>query len=372
MEQHLDISTRKGWFRYVRGGGGAWELARTGFIGAPVTLSMTDPRDGAVYAALNHGHFGVKLHRSGDGGATWEELTAPAYPPKPEDWSHEGENMGRPVDWTLQQIWSLEPGGADQPGLIWCGTIPGGLFRSRDRGASWELIRTLWDKPERKAWFGGGYDNPGIHSICGDPRDSNVVTLGISCGGAWRTRDGGETWACCSQGMVADYMPDEGASDPNVQDPHRLAMCAAAPDHFWTQHHCGIFKCEGAGKEWGRVFNEKPSAFGFAVCVHPRDPQTAWFAPAVKDELWIPVDGKLVVTRTRDGGASFEALGNGLPQERAYDLIYRHCLDVDARGEALAMGSTTGNLWISENQGDTWSALERNLPPIYAVRFGVG
>ena len=53
--------------------------------------------------------------------------------------------------------------------------------------------------------------------------------------------------------------------------------------------------------------------FGFPVVVDPADPNTAWFVPAIKDEKRIPVGGKLVVARTRDGGKTFDVLGDGLP-----------------------------------------------------------
>jgi hypothetical protein len=109
--------------------------------------------------------------------------------------------------------------------------------------------------------------------------------------------------------------------------------------------------------------------FGFAVAVHPRDPDTAWFVPAIKDERRIPVDGKLVVARTRDGGASFEVLSRGLPTEPSFDLVYRHGLAIDATGERLAFASTTGGLWITENGGDAWSMLPARLPPVLAVAF---
>jgi hypothetical protein len=76
-----------------------------------------------------------------------------------------------------------------------------------------------------------------------------------------------------------------------------------------------------------------------------------------------------VVTRTRDGGKSFDVLTRGLPQSHAYDVVYRHALALDDAGECLAMGSTTGGLWISENEGDNWTCVTHTLPPIYAVRF---
>ena len=148
-----------------------------------------------------------------------------------------------------------------------------------------------------------------------------------------------------------------------------LARCAAHPDTLWCQHHNAVFRSEDAGASWHELTAIRPSKFGFAVAAHPRDPQTAWFIPAAKDERRVPVDGELVVARTTDGGASFEVLREGLPQRHAYDLVYRHALDVDQSGEVLAFGSTTGGLWISENGGDSWSAVEARLPPVAVVRF---
>ena len=104
------------------------------------------------------------------------------------------------------------------------------------------------------------------------------------------------------------------------------------------------------------------------MAAHPSDPNTAWFAPAIKDERRVPVDNKLVVSRTRDGGKTFDVIDRGLPAP-SFDLVYRHGLDVDRTGNRLAMGSTTGGLWLSEDGGDSWRTLSANLPPIYAVRF---
>ena len=103
--------------------------------------------------------------------------------------------------------------------------------------------------------------------------------------------------------------------------------------------------------------------------MHPHDPNTAWFVPAVKDEKRFPDQGRVVVTRTRDGGKKFDVLARGLPQEHAYDLTYRHGLDVDETGDRLAFGTTTGSLWVTEDQGDSWQTVAEHLPPIYCVRF---
>jgi hypothetical protein len=354
----LWVASRKGLFRADRRNGG-WNLAGPpAFLGQPVSAFFRDGRDGTLLAALNLGHFGCKLHRSSDDGATWEELAAPAYPAS--------DAADAPA---LVMIWSFAAGGADRPGLIWCGTLPGGLFRSTDRGESWELVEGLWNRPERARWFGGGYDHPGIHSILVDPRDSRKIALGVSCGGVWLTEDGGMSWQQGGQGLRADFLPPDQAYDPVSQDPHLIDACAADPDRVWCQHHNGVFVSSDRGRTFREVSQAaRPAAFGFAVAAHPRDPGRAWFAPGVKDECRVPVDARLAVSRTSDGGASFEVLTEGLPSP-SYDLIYRHALVCDDTGERLAMGSTTGNLWLSETGGDRWSLLSATLPPIAQVAF---
>jgi BNR/Asp-box repeat protein len=373
MSDRLLVATRKGLFTLERNGSALhpqWKIAQVSFLGDHIPMAMADPRDGALYAALEHGHFGTKLHRSNDGGATWQEIPAPTYPePKSQEEVAIDPMRNKPIEWKLEKIWALETGGPNEPGLLWCGTIPGGLFRSTDHGQSWALVRSLWDNPKRKGWFGGGADLPGIHSICVHPQNSKQVAVAISCGGVWVTTDGGETWNLQAQGMWAAYMPPELKDDPNIQDVHRLVQCRTQPDGYWAQHHNGVFRSTDGAKSWQDVTNVQPSVFGFAVAVHPEDANTAWLVPAIKDERRIPVEGKVVVSRTRDGGQSFEVLRNGLPQEHAYDLVFRHGLDIDSTGDRLAFGTTTGSLWVTEDQGDTWHTISTHLPPIYCVRF---
>jgi hypothetical protein len=355
MSDQLLLGTRKGLIAIERRNG-AWTVAGTEFPGVAITAVLRDRRDGALYAALKHGHFGAKLHRSDDRARTWREIATPAFPADAE---------GAP---SLFQIWTIEAGGRKQRGRLWAGAIPAGLFCSDDRGESWHLVRGLWNVPERPKWFGGGYDDAGIHTILTDPRDPQRLFVAISCGGVWESLDDGQTWVLRGKGMVAAYMPPEQAEILEVQDPHRVARCEGAPEVMWMQHHCGIYRSIDGGATWAPL---KPpwDDFGFAVAAHPRDADTAWFVPAMKDEVRVPRDGALAVTRTRDGGKSWERFTDGLPQRDAFDLVYRHGLDVDAEGRRLAMGSTTGGLWVSEDVGERWQLVNAHLPPIYAVRF---
>lgn len=356
MAERLLIATRKGLFVCPPAGAG-FALPRPHFPGEPVSALLQDPRDGALYAALRLGHFGVKLHRSEDGGARWTEIAVPALPA-------EGETPK-----ALDMIWTLAAGPADQPGVLWAGTLPAALFRSADRGHAWQLVRGLWEVPERARWVGGGYDDPGLHSIVIHPRDPRRMAVAISTGGVWTSADGGESWTLGGQGLRAEYLPPAQAHDRVLQDVHLLAVCAAAPEVLWAQHHNGIFRSTDFGASFAEVTAAAPSRFGFAVAAHPADPATAWFVPAVKDECRVPVAGRLLVTRTRDGGETLESLSEGLPQADCYDLVHRHALAVDARGERLAMGSTTGHLWLGEAGGARWRLLAGHLPPIAALAF---
>lgn len=355
MASNLFIGTRKGLFKFERIDG-KWQQTYLGFLGAPVTAVLADPRTGNWYVALNHGHFGAKLHRSTNRGATWDELTTPSLP--------KSEDKDAP---SLNQIWALEAGGADRPGRLWAGSLPAALFRNDQNGdGEWQLVEGLWNLPERSKWFGGGSDDSALHTVCVDPRNSDRVAIAVSCGGVWRSEDAGESWVCRSKGLFAEYMPPERREDPEIQDVHRMVQSRAQPDHFWCQHHNGVFFSNNDLESWQSL----GPRFGFGVAVHPQDGDRAWFVPAIKDELRVPKDGRFIAARTRDGGKSFEELSGGLPSGPSYDLVLRHALDIDQAGDTLAFGSTTGNLYVSEDQGEHWQAVTHHLPPIYVVRFG--
>lgn len=357
MREQLYVGTRKGLFTYERSTSGTWSIVREDFLGEPVSCVLPDSRDGSLYVALNLGHFGVKLHRSDDGGDHFREVSAPSYPAS--------DHANAP---SVELLWCLEAAAPTQPRSLWAGTIPGGLFRSDDGGESWELNGALWGQPSRSEWFGGGYDSPGIHSVAVDSTDPKRILVGISCGGVWLTRDAGESWTVSTAGMFADYMPPDRREDPVIQDPHRLILAPSDNSVVWVQHHNGVFRSTDGSQNW-KSLHPTPSGFGFALAVHPKDADTAWLVPLIKDECRVPLDGKVVVARTRDGGESFELLSEGLPQEHAYDMIYRHGLDVSPDGNTLAMGSTTGSLWVSSDQGDQFATVSHCLPPIYTVRF---
>ena len=358
MANTLLLGTRKGLVTYKKNGLGQWQYQDSQFIGIPVTIATYDENTSTWWALLDHGHWGTKVHRSTDG-KTWEELEAPKYP--------EGEEIKEGVPASTRLLWAISNGGKDRPGTIYIGTEPGGLFKSTDNGDHFELVRGLWDHPSRKEqWFGGGRDHPGIHSILVDPANSDHIYIGISCAGMFETTDGGASWHSRNKGLRADFLPDP-ASDIG-QDPHLIDWCKANTDVMWQQNHCGIFRTEDAGENWTDITDpEGPANFGFAVAAHEKDPNVAWVVPGVSDVMRVAIDQSLCVCRTEDGGKSWTDFRAGLPQGSAFDITYRHALDIT--GDTLAFGTTTGNLYLSEDAGENWISLNNNLPMIHSVEF---
>ncbi|MBK6742267.1 MAG: exo-alpha-sialidase [Hydrogenophilales bacterium] len=394
MSNMILLGTRKGTVIFDRVDS-TWRPRPIAHAGIPVCYAARDARDGTLWASLDHGHWGPKLSRSRDGGVTWQDLSSLKYPdgarhivqmlPTPD--FDPAAPTGQPAykDAAVYKIWNLAFGSAGQPGRIYAGTIPGGLFVSDDGGDTWTLNRPLWNHASRggdlfaggatseNQWGGTpasidyGVFEPGIHSIVIDPRDPLHMHIAVSSAGVLESRDGGQTWGPRNRGVTNDYLPNPEAEWGH--DPHFVTACPAQPDHLWQQNHCGVFYSADGAQTWTKVSQPEAGVhFGFPIAVDARDGRTAWVVPARADMARMAIDGGLFVARTTDGGKSWQAFRAGLPQENAYDIVLRHGLDVS--GDCLCFGSTTGNVYLSEDRGETWQCLGNNFPPVYSVRFG--
>jgi hypothetical protein len=280
--------------------------------------------------------------------------------------------MGRPRPTTQEEvtaIWNIEPGRADEPGVLYAGVQPATLYKSTDRGESWTLNESLYDHPHRGEWMPGA-GGLMVHSIVLDPRDKNRMYVGVSAGGVYRTDDGGQTWVARNKGVLVDY---EAKAYPEFgQCVHKFALHPSQPDVLYQQNHCGIYRSDNRGDDWIDIGEDRlPSRFGFPVLVHPHDPKTVYVMLADSDQFRMSVDNQAAVWRSRDSGETWSRITTGLP-EKAHVLVLREAFAADnLETPGLYAGTDTGQLFYSRNEGDSWELLADYLPPIQSVEVVV-
>ena len=323
----------------------------------PINHVIGDAATGTIYAGGGNEWFGPAVWKSTDLGATWTHSSAGlAYAA--------GETP-------IKAVWSLAVG----TDCLYAGVEPAGLFRSADGGVTWTHVSGLREHPSRAGWVPGG-GGLILHSIVPHPSDPAKLWIAISTAGAYFTADGGTTWVPRNRGTRADFLP-EGQRYPEFgQCVHSLVMAPSGgkpvPDGgetLYQQNHCGMYRSRDGGVQWESIEAGLPSSFGFPVAVHPRDPATVFLVPLNGDikGRYMP-DAKTAVYRTRDGGDTWTAQREGLPQQNAFFGVLRQALATDAQSPAgVYFGTSTGQLYASTDEGDRWSCITDTLPPIYSV-----
>ncbi|HEU4385627.1 MAG TPA: hypothetical protein VFR85_19230 [Anaeromyxobacteraceae bacterium] len=364
----LLIATRKGAFILKSDGARRrWKLSQPIFLGNVVHHLVLDPRDRrTMLAAARTGHLGPTVFRSSDAGRTWKEASRPpAFPKVPEG------QKGRVVDHTF---W-LTPGHPSEPRAWYAGTSPQGLFRSQDGGDTWEPVSGLNDHPEYREWMGsaedGTPDGPKLHSVIVDPRDPAHLYLGMSSGGVHESLDAGRHWRPLVKGLEVVEQLDPGTL--RFHDPHVVRLCPARPDRLYQQNHCGIYRLDRPSEAWVRIGKAMPKVvgdIGFPLTLHPRDPETLWVFPMDGSGVWPRTSpgGKPAAYVSRDGGGSWKRLDAGFPRRDAWWTVKRQAMSADAHQPVgLYLGTTSGEIWASRDEGRRWTCLARHLPEIYAV-----
>jgi photosystem II stability/assembly factor-like uncharacterized protein len=364
------VATRKGaWLYRSDAARRTWKADGPHFLGHVISHMMLDPRDGrTLLAAAKTGHLGPTVFRSTDLGRSWKEAARPPAFAKAAD----GEK-GRAVDHTF---W-LTPGNANEPGVWYAGTSPQGLFRSHDGGVSWEPFSTINDDPQFREWMGtvqdGTPDGPKLHSIIVDPRDGAHLYIAMSGGGVHESMDGGRSWKTLIGGL--DVVEGFGfdPTKPTFHDPHCVRLCPGNPDRLYQQNHCGIYRLDRPSDTWVRIGRSMPKRvgdIGFPMVVHPRDADRAWVFPMDGTSVWprTSPDGKPAVYGTRNAGKTWQRLDAGMPASQAWWTVKRQamCADV-ADPVGLYFGTTSGELWMSRDEGGRWARIAQHLPEIYAV-----
>jgi photosystem II stability/assembly factor-like uncharacterized protein len=252
---------------------------------------------------------------------------------------------------------------------MYCGVEPAALFESRDSGETWALVRGLFDHPHRHRWMPGN-GGLALHTIVLDPKDSQRMYVAISAGGVYRTDHGGSSWTAQNRGIRAVFMPNKYPEFG--QCVHKIVMHPNRPERLFLQNHWGLYRSDDHGENWSDIANGVPSDFGFAMVMHPRNPDCVYIVPVESDEFRCTCDGRLRIYRTRNAGASWEALARGLPQKGAHETILRDAMTADSYDPAgIYFGTRSGKLFGSIDEGRTWQKILEGLPPVACVRSAV-
>jgi photosystem II stability/assembly factor-like uncharacterized protein len=345
------LGTKKGAF-ILEGDAGRreWELRGPYCECWPINHVVADPASGTIYAGGGDAWFGPAVWKSEDLGASWSH-------------SSDGLAYGEGEE-PIKAVWSLAPA----KGSLYAGVEPAGLFRSDDGGRSWRHVAGLREHPTRPHWQPGG-GGLILHSIVPHPSDERQVWVAISSAGVFHTANGGDNWEPRNRGTRADFLPDDQKYPEFGQCVHCLVMAPGRPERLYQQNHCGMYRSEDGGRQWESIEEGLPSSFGFPAAPHPRDPATLYLVPLNGDIAgrYVP-QGQAAVWRTRDGGGSWQALREGLPQGNVFFGVLRQAMATDRLEPAgVYFGTNTGSLYASADEGESWRCIARHLPPVYSV-----
>lgn len=347
------IGTRKGLF-VARANPKREQFALEGpyLAGYEIQRAFLDPRHGGTvgYAAAHHPIWGIHVYRSTDAGRSWHSL---AEVPR-----HGGDDTAD----SLRTIWSLAPGPAESPDTIYAGIEPPGLFVSTDRGEGWRRLDAFHSQPAAERWHPakGGC---AVHSI---HVHGQRLYCALAAGGVYRSDDAGASWQACNNGVRAPYLPE--AEPVAGHNDHTLRMHPAAPNRLYRQSHTGTWRSDDGGRSWVEITEGLPSDFGYALAIDPGNPDVLYTIPEDSSDFRATVGGRLRVYRTRDAGAHWQALTEGLPQRHCYVTVLRDGLAGDGLDPlGLYLGTSSGHVFHSRDGGDHWSPLPAILPPVLSI-----
>ena len=340
-----------------------WDISGPHFAGWEIYHlkgSLADPD--RLYASQSSDWFGQVVHRSNDGGETWETVGNEfVYDGVPG--THQWYD-GTQHPWEFTRVWYLEPSPTD-PDTVFAGVEDAALFRSRDAGQTWQELPAL--RSIKGHLWQPGAGGMCLHTILLDPGDPNRIFTAISAAGAFRSDDGGQSWNPINKGLKSEWeLPDANAEVGHCV--HNIAMHPSRPGVLFMQKHWDVMRSDDAGDSWYEISGNLPSDFGFPVAVHAHEPETVYVIPIKSDSEHYPPEGKLRVYRSRSGGNEWEALTRGLPQSNCYVNVLRSALSVDSLDPCgIYFGTTGGQVYASADSGDSWAPIVRDLPKVLSV-----
>ncbi|HEX2681259.1 MAG TPA: sialidase family protein [Candidatus Dormibacteraeota bacterium] len=315
-----------------------------------------------LYASQSSSWFGQVMHRSDDGGKTWETVG--------NQFQYEGVTGphkwydGSDHPYEFKRVWHLEPS-LDDAEAVYAGVEDAALFESNDGGKSWEELPGLRTHKTASEWAPGA-GGLCLHTIIIDPTNHDRIYTAISSAGAFRSDDAGKTWKPVTKGLKSNYIPDQDAEVGHCV--HRIAMHPSRPNVLFMQKHWDVLRTDDCGENWHEISGNLPTDFGFVVDVNSNDPNTVYVLPITSDQYHVVMDGKLRVYRSKTGGDDWEALTKGLPQENCYVNVLRDAMSVDKLDPCgVYFGTTGGQVYASADDGDSWAPIMRDLPAVLSV-----
>ena len=377
----LLVATAKGAFILSAGPGRkSWTLSKPIHLGSRIHDFRQDPRNPRhLLMTATGGHLGPTIFRSANKGRTWLEASKPPAFKKVAAGKRKKKtakllaNLDRSVS---LNFW-LEPGHADEPGSWYVGSSPQGLFRSDDGGDTFKGVKGFNDNENWPLWTENGKagtpDGPFLHSIQINPRDASHIYLSMSIGGTFESCDKGKTWWPLNHGVAADFIP--GGPGEFGHDPHCVVQHPADPDVLYQQNHCGIYRLDRRnGDEWQRIGMKMPKAIGdigFPIVLHPQKSDVAWVFPMDGTQAWPRTSpkGKPAAYRTENAGKTWQRLSRGFPESNAYLTVKRQAMGIDQelRSLGIYIGTTSGEIWMGRNGGESWSCIAKHLPQIFGI-----
>jgi photosystem II stability/assembly factor-like uncharacterized protein len=360
----LLVGTKKGAFVLTAGGKRKrWEVSGPHFAGWEIYHLKGSPVDpNRIYASQTSGWFGQKIQRSDDGGKTWEPVGDKfVYDGVPG--THKWYD-GTQHPWEFKRVWHLEPSLTERD-TVYAGAEDAALFRSVDGGQNWEELPGL--RGAKGHLWQPGAGGMCLHTILQDPSTPGRMFVAISAAGTFRTDDAGKTWKPANRGLKSPYeLPDPDAEVGHCV--HCIALHPSRPGTLFMQKHWDVMRSDDGGEAWHEVSGNLPTDFGFPIAVHAHEPETIYVVPIKSDSEHFPLDGKLGVYRSRTGGNEWEALTKGLPQKDCYVNVLRDAMAVDSLEPCgVYFGTTGGQVYVSADAGDTWTAAVRDLPAVLSV-----
>jgi photosystem II stability/assembly factor-like uncharacterized protein len=351
----LVVGTRKGCFVLESDKGRRdWKLRGPYCEAWPIYHAVHDAEGGGIYAAAASEWFGTTIWRSADLGETWEQSS--------EGLTY-GEN-GR----KLTKVSGLTAA----HGRLLAGAEQIGIFESRDGAQTWSLLSTIEGVPTRETWDDREVQPPGhlgVAAMLPDPAEPARFWAVVQGVGIFETRDDGASWATRNRGLRAEWPLD----DPEVGFcVHKLVMSPVDSDRLYQQNHVGMHRSDDGGQSWTEITDGLPTEFGFAAAAHPQDRDTFFVIPLDPGHGRCMPEGQAAVWRTRDAGSTWQRLDKGLPQRDAYVGVLREGMAIDSYDTpGVYFGTSTGQLFASVDEGDTWTEIADYLPGITSVEVAL-